>query len=579
MSSRRKPIDVILECKTPDPKVRRRRDAPAPVPAEHARCISALHTDGSTKFACYTDRQLWNPRWALLFDKLLDLQAQQQLEEDDVRDPELPPDVLVPLPPLPSDGRKLGLAGVLEATGEKAIDYRTRGFGMLEGLPIAHVNVSGRAIVLHFVDRCYVTITRRRDPKEQRSRWYVKLDAKARELYERGDREWMRTWLGLWSWLLFGTWAEPGSGKFRELGWGTTIWHVNSDFVGLEFVNEDALDVTATRKRTLWGKTDRPEWDVDDEDEDLDGPEDDDDEDDGDADEDVRKAEWMQTMDLGRIGSDIRVIGYKKGDHCREVKRVEPAASKYGPRWRAEGDYDQPRDGDPYRVEIRARKKGLVYRHKDRDEVIYDFRDPDMLLHDEARRAFWAYVTGRRRVAVREPGPRGGVRPLRKCATDPRWLIVQAAAQREARADIRQMPHLVANLTRAEREVKSAYKLFEAVQTLSLIRNGTAIVEPIDFAAELELLAQRLRSGELVLDGLGRGTLPHPLQPSQSIRRKPALVQFFARELVGLHEPHAEALRQRGGTGGCSVFDMLPIPPEPEEDDPPDHDDDTEPDG
>lgn len=524
----RRGCEVYLELKG-DP-TRSRRSAPAPAPAPTARPITGLMTDGGTTFATWSDRELWHPRFVLLVEQLQQLQRDVA---DGVLDPDDVPNMLLPLPTLPDAPTQRGLAGVLAADGTKRLDYRNYGFGGVHGWPLAMVGLKGRSIVLHFRDRAFVQLQQRVDGNTGQAGWYVSIQAKHKELYDRGIDEWLRTWLGYFSWLLFDTWAVPSD--LRRLGWTTTQWHVNADFIGLTFVSEDVVDVTGVRKRSIYGRHDDYADEV------SDDPDDDDDE----------PPPWMQTWQLGRRTSDIAIVGYKKGDQLREAKGLEPAASAYARHWRAHGW--TPAEGDPFRVEVRARKKGLVYRRVDSDEIIYDFRDPALLCDDVARRTFWAKVTGRRRMVTRT-----GAR-VRRCETDPRWAIVQSVAQLEDPEGIRQMPHDVAALTREERMAKSGRKLFDALQDLALDR-GVGLETASDFAAALRELADRVDRGEQRVDRLGAGTLPNPWRPAQALRRKPARVQFYLEQLIEEIEPLQEALRRYGGDGGCTVFELMDLP-------------------
>lgn len=511
---------------------------PAPVPSPFARPVTPLMTDGGTKFGIHTDRELWHPEFIRLFDWLRDIQR-RNADPDVDPDPDDVPNVRMPLPPLPRVSPR-GLAALLE--DHAGVDWRARGFS---DHPVAIVRLGGSTIVLEFKDRAFVRIMKRTRPNGTRC-WYVHVEAKHRELYGRGLREWERTWLGYFAWLTTGEWCEPE--ESHRIGWRTTQWHLNADLVGVQFVPEDAVDATSVRKRTLHGF-------IDDED---------DGEDDGGFDdaEDERVVNefgpaprgWMQTFELGRKTGDVMVVGYKKGDEQREAKGIEPAASAYAVTWRNFGDWKPERDGDPFRVEIKARKKGLVYRADGSADVLYDFRDPAMLFDAVACQAFWQSVTSRRRIVERTRAK------LRTCPTDARWLVVQSAAGYEPRVELRQMPHEVARLTRCERILKTRRKIWDSLQELGIIEHGVGIVDRSDFAAALRVLADSIDAGDLAVEGDGDGVLVHPYQPAKSVKRKVGHGEFFRDELVARVAPHQQELRARGGLGGISIDEVLGPP-------------------
>lgn len=524
---------------------RRSRTAPAPAPASNARPISDICTDGGTRFGLSTDPARWHPEFRRLVDWLRREQRARETSDGDGEREEIPT-VILPMPPLPSPVQR-GLAGVLQEGEGTTIDWRERGFGGAWGLPIAEVELGGRTIAFHFRDRCFVRLLKRHDETTGKTGWYFRVEAKHRELYGRGVGEWMRTWLGYFSWLTTGSWLEPVA--LYEGGWSTTCWHLNVDFAGLEWVWEDTLDVTAVRKRKLFGRHVQDDDDALDDLDDEDG--DDEDVDDDDADTHiVTDGAFMQTFELGRGSSDVQVVGYRKGDEQREAKGIQPEKSAYATsQWIPHG-WQPDVDGDPFRVEIRARKKGLVYRHVERDEIVLDFRNPALLCDPESVRTFWAYVTGRRRF-VQRTGSR-----LRRCPTDARWLVVQSAARRPSRADIRQMPHEVARVTRTERVLKARRRCFDALQDLAMVEHGVAIIDPMDFAAALRELAARVERGAVQVDRLGDGVLAHAWRPSNAIKRKPDKVQFFVDELEPA-DAYQDELRRHGGAGGLTLEELL----------------------
>lgn len=523
-------IPVRYEVKGDPNRKKRTREAPAP--AKHARPITPLMTDGGTKFGLETDRELWHPEFNRLVDHLLELQR-ERIDPTKQPDPNGVPNMALPLPPRPRPYQR-GLAGVLQDPA--TVDYTTRGF---DAQPVAIVGIEGTTITFHFRDRAYVRLMRRYGTQKAWSGakpcYYIHVEVKHREVYARGLREWMRTWLGYFSWLTTGEWMEVEG--LRRIGWTTTQWHVNADFVGLEWTWEDSLDVTSVRKRTLFGKQGQDENEVED-----------DEDDEGWAD---APPGFIQTFEFGRKSSDVLIVGYRKGDEQREAKGIDPAASAYAAWWRMFGHWNPKRDGDPFRVECKARKKGLIYRSEDDDEILYDFRDPALLLDDVAVKSFWQACTGRRRLVNRT------AKKLRTCETDARWAIVQAAAGFEKRPEIRQLPHLVAQLTRDERVAKARRKFMDAAQDLALLEYGVGIDQPMDFAAVFHHFGDEVAARRMVVEGHGEGILTNAWSAEKALKRKPAQVEFFARELIDRHEGFEDMLLKRGGTGGTPFYKIL----------------------
>lgn len=552
-AGRRRPANDVMRMQLKGSPGRSQRFRPAPLPPPHARPITALMTDGGTKFGLHTHRETWHPEFNRLVDWLLEKQRQYA---DPSCEPDLDdlPNLLMPLPTLPL-GYSRGLDAVLQPA-MPPVDYRTRGFGHTgaTGAPVAIVGLRGSTITFHFRDRAFVRLMRRQDKDGNRT-WYIHVEAKHRELYARGLQEWLRTWLGYFSWLTSGDWLEPY--ELRAAGWSTTQWHLNADFVGTEWVAEDAADFTCVRKRTLYGRLGEDDDDDIDEPDPLEDLDPVDVGDDFDDPADLHRANpngWLQTWEAGRQTGDLQIVGYKKGDEQRESKGLDPAASAYAVHWREFGGWDPVVDGDPFRVEIRARKKGLLYRPEGSMEVLYDFRDPAQLLDVVAQQTFWLACTTRRRLVQRTHAKQ------RTCPTDARWKIVQLAAGFEPRAAIRQFPHKVAELTRVERVLKARKKAFDALQDLALVEHGVGLEHADDFAAALRELADRLRAGTVGIDKLGEGVLAHAWDPGKTLKRKPAQVEFYSEELVDRVEPYQDELRARGGLGGISVFEILGPP-------------------
>jgi hypothetical protein len=539
---------------------------PAPLPVR-TRPVTGLRTDGGTAFCVWSDGVTWNERLQMTVDALLAAHARDDLDPEELADMQLP------LPCLPG-GDAPGLSGLLVEDGRLFVDWRTRGFGTDDGFPVAQVHVQGRSIVFHFRDRAFCRLMQRRDLKSGQFRWYLRVEAKHRELYSRDVGPWMETWLGYWSWLLFGEWTPVH--RLRGLhGWTTTQWHVNCDYVGLTFSSDDSPHFVGPRDHEVIGGKDEDDPGFSRFEARTRNDEDDD-----------EPLNWAQTLVFGRKTSDVMVVGYKKGDQLRQAKKIDPSASAYAVHWRARG-WDPKVDGDPFRIEVRTRKKGLVYRELDSERIAYDFRDPALLCDDAAVRSYWAHVTGQRRLVTRAPICRacegtGRTRVMQRecrrcdgrgrcyedrvtrCPTDPRWCVVQSAAELDERPEIRQMPHEVAEKTRAERVAFDQWQLLRAAQHYMADRYGTVFHSSSDVAAVFKYIGEdfeaHIAGGTFDPNNIGERIFAHPKSLEKEAKRCVARVQLFLGELTGLHDELEPRLRELGGDGGQSIFELCGPP-------------------
>lgn len=534
------------------------RPTPAPPVADNARAIAALRIDGGTAYGAWTDPSSWSVLFRSFFDAFTSIVDPVELEK--LR--RNPPLVTMPLPQLAS--RQRGLAGVLDT---EQVDVRTRGFSSGDAPPVAEVRLGGRDgkfLVLHFHDRAHVQIGERLNVETGEVSHYIRVEAKHRELYADGLRHWMLRWLGMWSWHLFGTWVEPE--KIDSVGWSQTQLHINSDFVGIEFDEHDESDFLGARKRELCGLL--AEHD--------------------DYPEDAWETPWLQTVNLGRKSSDVMLCIYRKGDQLRQEKKLDPRKSAYAPLW-LENGWEPEEDGDPTRVEFRLRKKGLQFEYSDdgedhrAGEIAYDFRNPTLALDPVAVAHLWRHVAKKRRLVQRawdceDCDGSGWSRPpefdelegdacprcegkgkiecsrIERAPTDPRWRVVEGAANYQPDFDIRQVKHRVAELTRIERQTKSWRMLQSAARSIAMMDENLYVPHSSEnLAAYLERLAARLRAGDVV-DYKSTDTVPSPLD--ETADAMVAKCNFFGVELA--EEPRTayalDFLEQRGARGVSRAF-------------------------
>lgn len=485
------------------------------------RAIAALRTDGGTAFCL--DVAPWAIRPEL--ERLLELLRRDR--PADVEAQERKEGIVVELPmPRRRWHGQAGLGFDSESSSASDDPWRHQ-WGPDVPAPLARVTVDGRQsqhLTFWIEDRCHARLDERTDPDTGEVIWRCRLEAKARELYADGLAVWLERWLGLWSWLLTGHWASPGTGEFASIGWRTTQWHVNADFVFLDFDSQDTRHFVRLRKFSEHGRTkEEIEW------------------------EGVEAAgssacPWLETLTIGRKSSDTQVCIYRKGEQLRSAKKVEPRASMYAPLWEANG-WDPDLDGDPTRVEIRLRKKGLQQRHRGRD---LDFRDPDLLLNRWAVRTVWGGVMERRRLVL--PGWTRVV----NAQTDPRWTVVQEVGL--PAPDLRQVPRKVREMTREERLAKDLRDLTLGAARLAS-RHGVGIRAWREIGDVLAVVGR-----ELQVDGAPAVLAALPRAPDLVAASKRAAVtsQFFedqAREAMAVFVERLDSARGKK-VPRVGVFDL-----------------------
>ncbi len=469
------------------------------------RCFAAMRTDGGTTFVLRTEQKTWGAGFLATFRYL-----QDQAREDRPAGAG-DPIVRIPLPRVPH-GAGLPIEG---HAGLEDVDPRMVGWGPEASsnpwepgiLAEARVGgLKGDAVTFTVHDRATVHIFRRRDSEGQ-VYWECRITARARELYADGINLWMVRWLGLFSWVLQGRWVTPT--EAHAVGWTLTQWHVNSDFASLELNAQDCSRFCGYRKGTRHNKLETAEaFDQDN--------------------------YFTQTLYFGRKNSDTFLRIYRKGDQLREAMRVDPSCSMYAPMWRAHGWQGE----ELTRVEFVLRKKGLQYVRPGTDELVYDFRDPALLLNPEAVKRIWSYVMTRRRLVC----PQGPESRRTRSPMDPAWLsVVRCGLRHPPGPEIRQVPHKVRAMTQRERMAKTQKQALHAA---------------IAWAAQHGAQLKTAREAGLVLEAMGRrwaeggmpeefDALPRTPNVKESGRYAAAAASFFAGEADALYQEFCEEVGTR----------------------------------
>lgn len=464
--------------------------------------IAALRTDGGTAFCRDCGQHEWLGAW----NRLVEMLQRERSIADEAFERREGLRVALPVPRVNGQGELdfHEVESVQDFAGPR---------------PLAEVTIDGprrERLTFHVPDRAFIRFDEKGDPDTGELRWRVRVEAKARELYADGLERWVSRWLGLCTWLTSGTWPALDELAPR-FGWRTTQWHVNSDFSGIDFDDEDARRFVGVRKYTKHGR----------------GP--------TIAEQALRgivdqrivestiASPWVQTLVLGRKSSDSQLVIYRKGDQIREAKRMDPEKFFYAPLWKANG-WDPTADGDPLRVELRLRKKGLQYKGADGRDL-WDFRDPMMLLKHQAVRELWWHHTFKRRLILPQSATR-----KKRAKGDPRWEVVRGVGV--PRFDARQIPREVRELTRDERIARDVYDALQAAVKWSA-RSGIAAETYSDVGDALVAMGRRLQRGE------ARSLLcPLVAEPDlgAAVERAAASTQFFRKQAQANTEGMADEL-------------------------------------
>lgn len=451
------------------------------------RAIAGLRTDGGTSFCRDGGEHEWMPAWQQLVTMIRrdrTIAEEQHDRREGLR-------VALPVPRVNGQGELdfHEVESVKDFAGPR---------------PLAEVTVDGprrERLTFHIPDRAYIRLDERVDDESGEVQWRMRVEAKARELYADGLERWMSRWLGLATWWLTSRW--PCIDELAGLGWRTTQWHLNADFVGFDIDDNDARRFVGVRKFSKYGPgavlaEEKLRGAVD-----------------ARTFESATSCAWVQTIVLGRKSSDSQLVVYRKGDQLREAKRVDPRASMYAPLWRANG-WRPDDDGDPTRVELRLRKKGLRYQERIGGASRWDFRDPAALLSKAAVRELWWHHMHKRRLVAPEDATR-----KERARLDPRWNVVQCLGL--PNIGVKQIPREVRELTRDERIARDVYGALQAAVRYAA-RSGVATPSYAEAGDALVAIGRRLQEGE------ARSLLaPLPAEPDleAAVERAAATSQFF----------------------------------------------------
>lgn len=214
----------------------------------------------------------------------------------------------------------------------------------------------------------------------------VKVQWKARELWEHGGRQAITQWCAALSRWLDGAVDLEATDLYR-MGWVMTGLEICADFVGLEFGREDIAH--------FMGKFGR---------------------------DDVAHAHGdgfgnLETIALGSRRSNVSLCIYDKTAQIRDAKDGRNLPT-YSATWERHGW-----DGENVtRVELRLAKRGLEWKAGEHD---VNLRDPFFATCSKTLRAVWASLLGNRYRLVMP----GSASRERRCKLDPRWsMVVDAAA-------------------------------------------------------------------------------------------------------------------------------------------------------
>jgi hypothetical protein len=223
------------------------------------------------------------------------------------------------------------------------------------------------------------------------------LETKADALWRDGPEKWLEAWLDrASSWLKARRCPLPE--EAMAVGWRTHKLELCTDFTGLRIFYFDEMCMTSRRKAKGNPKK-RGSTVI--------------------RSRGIRPDGQLETMEVGERGRNrIAVETHAKTPLLYE-EGTKPTESVYAPTW---GAYGWNGEAEIRRVEIRARGTALLLRPRSKAKSVVDLSDPATLLNSDALNRYWRHATSSRtRLAVPGKGP------LRKRATDPRWIAVQNA--------------------------------------------------------------------------------------------------------------------------------------------------------
>ena len=467
--------------------------------------VARLQTDGGTSFSLRSERREWHRDLDRVVGWLLDMTPEERRLQGGTST------VTLPLPPVPSPD-----AGAVDEVSPDASLFRAP-YPTKLGWELAarqnpdapHVAFtawaspgSGSCVYLHAADMAFVKLQRRAD-SEGVVRWECTVQAKAPELYASGLNRWLVRWLGWMGWLLCGEWHTP-----RDLaaqGWRTSQWHLNSDILNLRMVSGDAFQMLGWRRMDEHTEGDAhqrrrasvtsSEWTR-------------------------RNAEFANSIYLGRMTSDCCLVIYQKSEQLRTSERIEPSASIYAPTWARNGwDGGKSEGSDVTRVELRLRKKALVYRDPKTREIVHDLRDPYALLSLETRRDVWSAALWKRRLTCADDTTD---RPTRQWV-DPAWLRVLNLGVDRPLPDLRQQPRGVRRMTREVRVARAESKAV-AVATAWAAQHGAEVRDIAEAGRVLQELGRRLEEAAAITHA---HTMPAPLDVQRIAEYAAQMATFF----------------------------------------------------
>jgi hypothetical protein len=288
-------------------------------------------------------------------------------------------------------------------------------------------------VSLHFEDRAVLDF----DVETGR----VKVEAKAPELWSSGLARWVEAWLCALAPLV----GLPACtvDTTGQAGWRVARLEFCCDFAGLSFHVEDFGGFTGRAASLAFDKVRACS----------------------------RPGRALETLSVGTRRSGAMLTVHDKGAQQLSVGGVALADSIYAPAWRNGG---WQVGENVWRVELR-----LLDRRHLRLEVLadddgeptgstIDLTNPTAILSRDTLAIVWRSETARVRLV------HGSATRKRRAATDPRWLVVQAAPGDGPSVTLRQSREVDEATLAQRRRRESAKLLRDATSLASVLRRATA---------------------------------------------------------------------------------------------------------